>query len=99
MIGLSGFTGFDWDEGNRDKNWINHQVSSGECEEVFFNLPLLLRPDPAHSSSEARHYILGHTNAGRHLFIVFILRSDKIRVISVRDMSKKERAAYGKANP
>jgi len=69
MIDLSGITGFDWDEGNRDKNWINHQVSTGECEEVFFNLPLLLRPDLTHSSTEARYFVLGQTNAGRHLFI------------------------------
>lgn len=99
MIDLSGITGFDWDEGNRDKNWINHQVSTGECEEVFFNLPLLLQPDPTHSSTEARYFVLGQTNAGRHLFIVFTIRSDEIRVISARDMSRKERVAYGETNP
>jgi uncharacterized DUF497 family protein len=99
MINFAGLTGFDWDEGNRNKNWINHQVSSEECEEVFFNIPLLLQPDPAHSQKETRYYILGQTNAGRLLFIAFTLRSDKIRVISARDMSKKERTAYGRANP
>jgi uncharacterized protein len=99
MIDLSSVTGFDWDEGNRDKNWINHQVSSSECEEVFFNLPLLLQPDPTHSTTESRYFVLGQTNADRHLFIAFTLRFDKIRVISARDMSKKERTAYGEANP
>jgi hypothetical protein len=98
MIDLSSLTGFDWDEGNRDKNWINHQVSTSECEEVFFNLPLLLRSDLAHSTSEVRYFVLGKTNVGRPLFISFTIRHDKIRVISARDMNKKERAAYGEAN-
>lgn len=99
MIDLSNVTGFDWDEGNRDKNWISHQVTTEECEEVFFNLPLLLQPDPAHSKTEARYYVLGQTNAGRQLFIAFTIRNDNIRVISAREMSRKERRAYGEANP
>jgi uncharacterized DUF497 family protein len=99
MVDLSSVTGFEWDEGNRDKNWINHQVSNTECEEVFFNLPLLLRPDLTHSTTEDRYFVLGQTNTGRHLFIAFTIRNDKIRVISARDMSKKEGTAYGETNP
>ncbi len=99
MVDLSSVTGFEWDEGNRDKNWINHQVSNTECEEVFFNLPLLLRPDLTHSTTEVRYFVLGQTNTGRHLFIAFTIRNDKIRVISARVMSKKERTAYGETNP
>ena len=99
MIELNALDGFEWDESNREKNWIAHQVSMGECEEVFFNLPLLLQSDPAHSQTEARNYVLGQTNAGRRLFIAFTLRNNKILVISARDMSKKERAVYGKENP
>lgn len=98
MIDLSNINGFDWDEGNWDKNWIKHKVSTGECEEIFFNLPLLLMPDPDHSMVEARSFVLGQTNAGRYLFIVFKIRADKIRIISAREMSKKERAVYGEAN-
>ena len=94
MIDLSNITGFDWDEGNRDKNWEKHQVTNGECEEVFFNLPLLLHPDLAHSQEESRYYVLGQTNRGRRLFIAFAIRNDKIRVISAREMSKKEREQY-----
>jgi uncharacterized DUF497 family protein len=98
MVSLSQLTGFDWDENNRDKNWEKHQVLVGECEEVFFNLPLLLQTDSAHSEKEPRYYVLGHTIAGRRLFIVFTVREDKIRVISARDMSKKERKIYEQAN-
>jgi uncharacterized DUF497 family protein len=98
MIDFSSVTGFDWDEGNRDKNWAKHQVSNNECEEVFFNLPLLLQPDKAHSMAEACYYVLGQTNAGRRLFIVFTIRDEKIRIISARDMSKRERKIYEQAH-
>lgn len=98
MIDFSSVTGFDWDEGNLNKNWEKHQVSNSESEEVFFNLPLLLQTDEAHSKAEARYYVLGQTNAGRRLFIVFAIRIEKISVISARDMSKRERKIYEQAN-
>jgi uncharacterized DUF497 family protein len=99
MIDLSAITGFEWDENNREKNWEKHGVLASECEEAFFNLPLLIQSDTAHSQKEPRYYVLGHTNLGRRLFIAFIVREDKIRVISARDMSKKERHIYEQANP
>jgi uncharacterized protein len=94
MIDLSSVTGFEWDDGNRDKNWEKHQVSNSECEEVFFNLPLLLKHDATHSQAEDRYYVLGQTNAGRKLFASFTIRDENIRVISARDMSKRERNFY-----
>jgi uncharacterized DUF497 family protein len=99
MIELNDLDGFEWDESNRDKNWIAHQVSVGKCEGVFFNLPLLLQSDPAHSQAEDRNYVLGQTNAGRRLFIVFTVRNNQVRVISARDMSKKERVIYAQETP
>jgi len=90
--------GFEWDEGNIDKNWIKHQVSNSECEEIFFNLPLLLADDEKHAQHEKRHYVLGQTNAHRWLFIAFTIRENRIRVISARDMNRKEERIYAKAN-
>ena len=90
--------GFKWDEGNIDKNWIQHQVSNSECEELFFNLPLLLGDDIKHSQEEKRSYALGHSNANRWLFVAFTIRSNKIRVISARDMSQKEGQEYARIN-
>lgn len=87
-------TGFDWDEGNLNKNWDKHLVSSGECEEVFFNEPYYTYPDDRHSVSENRYYLLGETNEKRGLFIVFTVRKTLIRIISARDMNKNERKAY-----
>jgi uncharacterized DUF497 family protein len=91
---LDRFTGFDWDEGNRGKNWEKHQVSDSECEQVFFNQPLLLFPDVEHSEEEQRYYVLGRTDRGRRLFVVLTPRGDMIRIISARDMTKRERAFY-----
>ncbi len=89
--------GFEWDDGNIDKNWIKHQVSNFECEEVFLNIPLLLTDDKKYSLYEKRYYVLGHTNANRWLFIAFMIRTNKIRVISARDMNQKEERKYAKA--
>jgi uncharacterized protein len=86
--------GFDWDEGNTEKNWVRHGVSPSECEQVFFNLSMIVFDDARHSQSESRYYALGQTNAGRGLFVVFTIRRSLIRVISARDMNKKERKAY-----
>jgi len=98
MIDLSDINGFDWDAGNQFKNWITHQVSTSECEEVFFNLPLLLSDDPKHSQDERRYYVLGQTNKKRRLFVSFTIRDTKVRVISTRDMSRRERKIYAKSN-
>jgi uncharacterized protein len=91
---FSRIEGFDWDRGNIEKNWKRHRVSFLECEEVFFNRPLVVSEDPTHSNVEVRYYALGTTNFGRYLFVVFTTRKKKVRVISARDMSKKERGIY-----
>lgn len=90
-----GCTGFDWDEGNLKKNWIKHKVSPFECEQIFFNQPLVLTNDAKHSQLELRYYALGRTDADRYLFVVFTVRKKLIRIISARDMNRKEKKAYG----
>jgi hypothetical protein len=98
MLDTDSLDGFEWDTGNITKNWDRHQVSSTECEEVFLNKPLLLADDVRHSASEVRNYALGQTDNGRLLFIAFTVRGTRIRVISARPMSGKERQIYGQAN-
>ena len=93
---LDKIEGFEWDEGNSDKNQKKHQVSRRECEEIFFNQPLLMLPDPTHSQKEQRYHALGHTDHDRFLFLTFTVRRDLIRVISARSMSKKEKIFYEK---
>lgn len=99
MIDLSAIIGFDWDEGNSRKN-NKHKVSTAEAEQVFFNAPLLLLSDAKHSQQEPRFHALGRTHQDRLLHITFTLRQQNthIRVISARDMHKKERSIYEQAS-
>lgn len=91
---ISNCKGFHWDEGNLDKNWYLHQVTNGECEELFFNLPLIIAANTKHSQKEQRHYALGRTDTDRWLFIAFTIRDELIRVISARDMNDREMRKY-----
>ena len=91
---LNSCIGFDWDDGNSEKNWIAHQVNRSECEQVFFNEPLIIADDEDHSQIEKRWYLLGSTDAQRLLFIVFTIRRNLIRIISAREMNRRERNFY-----
>jgi hypothetical protein len=86
--------GFDWDDGNSNKNWHLHGVSDGECEDVFFNLPLIIVSEEKRSEKETRFFALGRTDANRWLFIALTIRNKLIRVISARDMTKSEKRKY-----
>ena len=94
IVRLLACTGFDWDEGNLLKNWERHGVTAAESEQVFFNRPFLALSDEYHSVGEDRFFLLGKTDSDRHLFLAFTIRVDLIRVISARDMSRKERRSY-----
>lgn len=91
---LAQLIGFEWDEGNSGKNWKLHAVSRGEAEEIFFNCPIVVAPDAKHSEKEMRYAALGTTNAGRELALVFTIRGSLLRVISARDMSRRERSLH-----
>src|SRR3990170_6100552 len=86
--------GFDWDEGNINKNKEKHNVEYRECEEIFSNKSLVFIEDKLHSQSENRWGALGKTNKGRQLAVYFTIRRDKIRIISARDQGKKDKLAY-----
>lgn len=99
MLNLADITGFDWDSGNERKN-EKHGVSMAQAEQVFFNAPLLLLSDAKHSQQEPRYHALGRSDEGRLLHLTFALRGAAclIRVISARDMHRKERAFYEQAH-
>jgi uncharacterized DUF497 family protein len=88
------FSGFQWDEGNLDKNLIRHNVENWECEQIFFNRPLTVLDDPRHSVSEKRWVAFGKTDNDRFLVAVYTKRKNLIRIISARDMNKRERIFY-----
>jgi uncharacterized protein len=91
---LAECTGFDWDEWNTLKNWEKHKVTPEEAEDVFFGEPFVVRGDVAHSSSERRYRALGRTAGGRLLTVIFTVRRKLIRVISAREMNRREAAEY-----
>ena len=93
---LSNCTGFEWDEGNITKNQDKHDVANGECEQIFFNKPLILKKDKKYSTLENRYYVLGRTDFDRLIFAVFTIRGEKIRIISARDMTLSETERYCK---
>ena len=95
-VDLAACAGFEWDPGNRLKSHMKHGVSQAEAEDLFFLSPLVAE-DPEHSGSEARFHALGETSAGRRLLAVFTVRGKRIRIISVRDMSRRERQTYAEA--
>ncbi len=85
---------FEWDAGNRDKSFRKHGVNNAECEEVFFDPHKRLLGPRLHGVGvhrEDRYLLIGRTKALRALFVVFTLRHGKIRVVSARDLNRKER--------
>lgn len=85
---------FDWDEGNFYKSLRKHDVEASEAEEIFFNDPLIVLEDAKHSKHEPRFHALGKTNENRKLFASFTVRNHKIRIVSIRPMSRAERGIY-----
>ncbi|MFI4988308.1 MAG: BrnT family toxin [Alphaproteobacteria bacterium] len=96
MVTLGRIVGFEWDDGNRRKSVVKHGVSQAEAEQVFLNEPLLVVGDTSHSGAEARFHALGRSDAARRLHVTFTTRQNGtlIRVISARDMHRRERGRY-----
>lgn len=89
---------FQWDKGNKGKNYQKHKVTDQECEEAFFDQNKKILKDVLHSHHEERYILLAQTKQNRILFIVFTIRSNKVRVISARDLNKKEDRLYEEKN-
>ena len=94
MDELWAWTGFDWDDGNSEKNWLTHRVRRSECEQVLLSQPLIVAQGQLLEDREVRYLAMGETGAGRRLFLVFTIRGNLVRVISARDMSRQERSVY-----
>ncbi|MBI2850122.1 MAG: BrnT family toxin [Chloroflexi bacterium] len=94
MNSVFSFEGFQWDSGNSNKNLLRHNVQNWECEQVFFNQPLVVLDDPEHSESERRWAVFGKTDSNRLLVIIFTRRNNLLRIISARGMNRRERRYY-----
>src|SRR3989344_8040115 len=93
---LSKTVGFEWDNGNLE-HIKKHSVNFRECEGVFLNKPLIINEDKTHSQAEERFRVYGQTNKKRLMFIIFTIRDNKIRVITARNQSQKERKEFKEA--
>lgn len=92
---FSKIEGFDWDKGNLE-HIKKHQVNYKECEETFLNKPFILNKEESHSRTEERFRVYGQTNRGRLLTMIYTIRANKIRIVSARDQSRKERKEFFK---
>lgn len=86
---------FQWDKGNIGKN-LKHKVQDNEAEETFFDKKKKIYKDYLHSDVEDRNILIGKTKKERILYLVFTIRGKKVRIISARDINKKEVAMYEK---
>jgi len=93
---IRGLRGFEWDQGNWRKSELKHGVAAAEAQELLLNDPLC-QVDEKHSEDEQRFVALGRTNRGRRLFVAFTVRQSRVRIISSRPMSRKERVIYEEA--
>ncbi len=91
---LENCEGFEWDDGNSNKNWHGHRVTDAESEEIFFNVPIIVALDKFRKSPEKRYYALGRTDSNRHMYVAFTIRNGLIRVVSARDMTRSEERKY-----
>lgn len=96
MLDLSKIIGFKWNEGNIDKSYQKHGVTSREAEEVFTDERQLVLEDIKHSEAEKRFTILGKNIKGNILFVAFTVRGVKVRIVSARKANIKERRLYEK---
>ena len=85
---------FDWDEAN-EEHIARHGVTPEEAEEAFFDVSRT-RADVYSTETERRRGLLGRTEDGRLLFVIYTLRGGAIRVITARDASSQHRRLYAR---
>lgn len=87
---------FEWDIGNSGKNLKSHGIFDQEAEESFSDDRKIQATDVTHSTKEKRYVLIGKTKKRRLLYIAYTMRNKRIRIISARDINRKERKFYEK---
>lgn len=85
---------FEWDPEKARRNRRLHGVSFAEAAEVFGDELSSTVPDPDHSEGEERYLTFGQARPGRYLVVAYTERGGRIRLISARKMTRRERKAY-----
>jgi uncharacterized DUF497 family protein len=87
---------FDWDQWNVQKNEMKHGVSFLEAESAFYDTRYRLFADVKHSRAKEKRYILyGRSNENRVLMVGFTVRGRRVRIVTARPASRRERKIYG----
>ena len=86
----------EWDESKAEINKRTHGVSFEEASTVFADPLSVTIYDPVHSDEEDRYITLGESQRRRLLVVVFTDRDDRIRIISARVATRRERKEYEK---
>ena len=85
---------FEWDETKNESNVEKHGVDFKEAATIFADSFSYTFDDPAHSDEEPRFLTFGLTSTGKLLLVSHTDREDNIRIISARELTKKERKFY-----
>jgi len=85
---------FEWDSRKATANRRKHGVTFEEAATVFGDPLAVLFDDKDHSIGERREIMIGHSDAHRFLLVAFTERRGKIRIISARHATKRERRDY-----
>lgn len=96
MLDLGKIREFVWDAGNVDKSYKKYKITPNIAEEVFLDSNLYFIEDFKHSQKEKRFSALGKTKKEKILFVSFTVKVNKIRIISARPASRRERRQYEK---
>ena len=87
---------FEWDQSKAVKNIKLHRVSFDEAATALRDVLSLTIHDPLHSDEEDRFILLGASHKNRLLIVVHVERGERVRIISARKATKKERGQYEK---
>jgi hypothetical protein len=85
---------FEWNPEKDRRNQRLHGVSFPEAAEVFGDELSSTVVDPDHSEGENRYLTFGQTRSGRHIVVAYTERGGRVRLISARKMTRRERKAY-----
>ncbi|MEQ8537364.1 MAG: BrnT family toxin [Coleofasciculus sp. D1-CHI-01] len=85
---------FEWDDNKAESNFRKHGVTFEETVTVFADPYLLFTEDSKHSEGEEREWAIGEAENGSMIVVVFTMRGEKLRIISARKATKRERRRY-----
>lgn len=85
---------FEWDEAKAKANLMKHKVSFEEGKSIFNDAFLFTFPDDKHAENEERYVNVGLSAKGRILVLTHTERQGKIRIVSCRKATPRERSFY-----